>query len=468
MIDPIWQLMLSGATADEPTGANGFQIVWELAFLVALIMANGIFSMTEIAIVSARRSRLEQLAASGDHGASEALKLLEDPNRFLSTVQVGITLIGTLAGVVGGARFAQPLAELLQRAGVPDAHRDNIALAIVVLLITYLSLTLGELAPKRIAMSNPEGISRITASPMRWLSLMSSPLVAVLSATTNLILSVLPLKPSDEGDVTEDDIRMMIRQGAKIGVLTGEEQDMLIRMLHLDDRRVSALMTPRRDMVSFPRVASRAEILETIEENRHSRYPVYDDDVENILGVVHIRDIMEAVSQSEQVDLGECMTSPLHVPDTTRALSLLRQFKSSGIHFAIVQDEFGGVQGVVTLNDIFECIVGSLPEAGEEEEPDVVRREDGSFLLNGSLPIEDLFSLFPGHPIAEETEGGFKTLGGFIMAQLGRIPSAGDHFECGGLRFEVMDMDERRVDKALVEILPENAPEATEDGASAD
>lgn len=444
-------------------------IFWELVLLVALIMGNGLFSMTEIAIVSARRSRLEQLAASGDHGAAEALKLLDDPNRFLSTVQVGITLIGTLAGVVGGARFATPVAELLQTVGVPEEHRQNIALGIVVLLITYLSLTLGELAPKRIAMSNPEGISRVTAGPMRWLSRVSSPLISILSGTTNLILMLLPLKQTPEGDVTEDDIRMMIRQGAKMGVLSGEEKDMLIRMLHLDDRRVSTLMTPRRDMVSFPRTATRADILEVIEENRHSRYPVYGDNVENILGIVHLRDIMDAISKSDVVDLSECMTQALHVPDTTRALGLLRQFKSSGIHFAIVQDEFGGVQGVVTLNDVFECIVGSLPEAGEEEDPDVIRREDGSYLLNGSLAIEDLYALFPGHPIAEEVEGGFKTLGGFIMAQLGRIPSAGDHFTCGGLRFEVMDMDERRVDKALVELVPEAGPaEVNDDGAVAE
>jgi putative hemolysin len=254
-----------------------------------------------------------------------------------------------------------------------------------------------------------------------------------------------------------------------MGVLSGEEKDMLIRMLHLDDRRVSTLMTPRRDMVSFPRTATRADILEVIEENRHSRYPVYGDNVENILGVVHLRDIMDAISKSDVVDLSECMTQALHVPDTTRALGLLRQFKSSGIHFAIVQDEFGGVQGVVTLNDVFECIVGSLPEAGEEEDPDVIRREDGSYLLNGSLAIEDLYALFPGHPIAEEVEGGFKTLGGFIMAQLGRIPSASDHFICGGLRFEVMDMDERRVDKALVQLVPEVGPaEVNDDGAAAE
>lgn len=446
------------------------QIFWELVLLVALIMGNGLFSMTEIAIVSARRSRLEQLAASGDHGAAEALKLLDDPNRFLSTVQVGITLIGTLAGVVGGARFATPVADLLMKVGVPEEHRQNIALGVVVLLITYLSLTLGELAPKRIAMSNPEGISRIAAGPMRRLSIITSPLISILSGTTNLILMLLPLRPDGEGDVTEDDIRMMIGQGAKTGVLSGEEKDMLIRMLHLDDRRVSTLMTPRRDMVSFPQSATRTEILEVIEENRHSRYPVYGgDNVENILGVVHLRDIMDAISKSDVVDLTECMTPALHVPDTTRALGLLRQFKSSGIHFAIVQDEFGGVQGVVTLNDVFECIVGSLPEAGEEEDPDVIRREDGSYLLNGSLAIEELYAIFPGHPIADEDEGGFKTLGGFIMSQLGRIPSAGDNFICGGLRFEVMDMDERRVDKALVELLPVTGPEeVNDDGATSE
>lgn len=445
------------------------QIFWELILLVALIMGNGLFSMTEIAIVSARRSRLEQLAASGDHGATEALKLLDDPNRFLSTVQVGITLIGTLAGVVGGARFATPVAEMLQTIGVPDEHVQSIALGIVVLLITYLSLTLGELAPKRIALSNPEGISRVAAGPMRKLSIISSPLISLLSATTNLILMLLPLKQTNEGDVTEDDIRMMIGQGEKTGVLTGDEKDMLIRMLHLDDRRASTLMTPRRDMVSFPRSAKREDILEVIEENRHSRYPIYDGNVENILGVVHVRDIMYAISKSDVVDLSEYMTQPLHVPDTTRALGLLRQFKTSGIHFAIVQDEFGGVQGVVTLNDVFESIVGSLPEAGEEEDPDVVRREDGSFLLNGSLVIEELYALFPGHLVAEDVEGGFKTLGGFIMSQLGRIPSAGDHFECGGLRFEVMDMDERRVDKALVQLIPEADPaEVNDDGAVAE
>ncbi|MBI2422281.1 MAG: HlyC/CorC family transporter [Candidatus Hydrogenedentes bacterium] len=426
------------------------QIFWELILLVVLILGNGIFAMSEIAVVSARRSRLEQLAAAGDHRAANVLRLLEDPNRFLSTVQVGITLIGTLAGVFGGARFAVPLAELLQKAGLPDAYRENIALGIVVLLITYLSLTLGELAPKRLALSNPEAISRLTAGPMRALSLAASPLVSVLSGTTSLFLLLLPLKQSDEGDVTEEDIRMMIRHGAKAGVLSGEEQDMLIRLLHLDDRRISALMTPRRDLVSLPPIASRAELLGIIEENGHSRYPVCADGIDNVLGVVHLRDILEPVSNSEQVDLTVFMTQPLHVPDTARALSLLRQFKASGVHIAIVQDEFGGVQGIVTLNDLFESIVGSMPEAGDDEEPGVVRREDGSYLLNGSLPIEEVQVLFPGHPLTADLDANFKTLGGFIMASLGRIPVAGDRFVCGRLRFEVMDMDERRVDKALV------------------
>ncbi|MBX3176838.1 MAG: HlyC/CorC family transporter [Candidatus Hydrogenedentes bacterium] len=442
------------------------QVFWEILLLFALILGNGVFAMTEIAIVSARRSRLEQLAASGDRGAAEALKLLDDPNRLLSTIQVGITLIGTLAGVVGGARFATPLSELLQSAGVADAYRENIALAIVVLAITYLSLTLGELVPKRIAMSNPEGISRFAARPMKRLSWFTSPLIAVLSASTNLILTLVPLKHGNETDVTEDDIRMMIRQGAKFGVLTGEEQDMLIRMLHLDERRASALMTPRRDIVSFPSKATRAEILETIKENRHSRYPVRGENNDEILGMVHLRDLTEAMTISEVVDLAACMSKPLRIPGTTRALALLRRFKTSGIHFAVVQDEFGGVQGVVTLNDLFESIVGGLPEAGEDNEPDVVRREDGSYLLDGSIPIEDVFALFPGRPITEEMDGGFRTLGGFVMAQLDRIPTAGDHFTCGNLRFEVMDMDDRRVDKVLAQVLGEPAAPEPEPKAS--
>lgn len=430
-------------------------MIWEMVILLVLIMGNGVFALAEIALVSAKKTRLEQLESEGNVGAAKALQLMEDPNRFLSTVQVGITLVGTLAAVFGGARFGDPLAEWLVSRGMAARYAEPAALGVVVLVITYLSLTLGELVPKRVALHNPEKISLLVSGPMKALSRAAHPLVAVLSLSTDLFLRLLPLKANDSANVTEDDIRAMIHEGASTGVLSTEEQDMLNRLLRLDDRRVSVLMTPRRELVYFDRVMPRAEVMSIIQEQRYSRYPVCGESIDEVLGIVHLRDLLAVPTDAEEIDFAPMLAQPLFVIDSTRALALLRLFKSSGVHIAIVQDEFGGVEGIVTINDIFESIVGSIPELGEEEENPVVQREDGSWLVSGSLPLDEAKFLFLDSGCAPEPEAGYKTFGGFVMTQLERVPAVGDYFQCGRLRFEVVDMDDRRVDKVLIERLPE-------------
>ncbi|MBI2431899.1 MAG: HlyC/CorC family transporter [Candidatus Hydrogenedentes bacterium] len=421
---------------------------FELFVLLLLFLANGVFALSEIALVSARKSRLEQKHLMGSVGAGQALHLIQDQNRFLSTVQVGITLVGTVAGVFGGARFAGALAAWLSTKGLPAEYAEGVALAIVVLGITYLSLMIGELVPKRIALHDPERIACLVAGPMRAISRIAAPAVWLLSSSTEMLFRLLPLKPKAEA-VTEDDIRALIRQGTNLGVLKKEEQDMLV-----DDRRVSVLMTPRRDIVYFERIESHDKIASTIRENRYSRYPVCDGGIDNIVGIVHLRELFR-VPMEKEVDFTPLLVEPLFVLDTTRALNLLRQFKLSGVHVAIVHDEYGGVQGLVTLNDLFETIVGSLPEFDETEGPAVVQRQDGSWLVNGSVPIEDVRSMFPAPLLPVDVQGGYETLGGFVMTQLGRIPDTGDHFAVGPLRFEVVDMDERRVDKVLIQRIEE-------------
>lgn len=436
------------------------QLFSEAILLLVLIVANGVFALSEIALVSARKTRLEQLAGSGNRGAHSALKLLEDPSRFLSTVQVGITLISTVAGVFGGARFAKPLGAWFAGLGVPETWSDDAALVLVVIVISYLSLTIGELVPKRIAMSNPERFSLLVAGPMRGLSRLTSPLVSLLSFSTDMLLRLVPLKGDTSSAVTEEDIRALIHQGAQMGVLKPEEQDMLDRLLRLDDRRVSVLMTPRRDIVCLTEEMTQEAISLLIAEHQYSRYPLCGEGVDDVLGIVHVRDLAAALGRGTAPVLREILQQPLHIMDTTRALALLRQFKETGVHVAIVQDEYGGVQGLVTINDIFESIVGSLPEAGEAEDPDIVVRDDGSWLVDGGTPIDEMRRVVPQCAALFAPGGGYETVGGFVMTLLGRIPKAGDSFESEGVRFEVVDMDERRVDKVLVELLDGEKEEA--------
>jgi putative hemolysin len=425
-------------------------IALQIVFIILLMFANGLFAMSEMAVVSARKVRLEQWANDGDHRAGIALELANSPTRFLSTVQVGITLISTLTGALGGATVAEELGHRLSAISLLAPYSHAISLVVVVLVITYFSLILGELVPKRLALNNPERYATALGPPMRALSVVGAPVVHLLTFSTEMVLRVLGIRPSLEPPVTEEEIKVLIEQGTQAGMIEEAEQDMVERVFRLGDRRVSALMTPRTKVVWLNIEDSPEEIQACITESIYSRFPVYQGSRDNILGVLHVKDLLTSSLQCRPMDLHSIMHHPLFVPESMRALRVLELFKQSGTPIALVIDEYGHIQGLVTLNDILEAIVGDIPTVDELSEPQAVQREDGSWLLDGMLPVDEFKEIFALNKLPGEESEEFQTLGGFVMMHMERIPTAGDHFISGGLRFEVMDMDGNRVDKVLV------------------
>lgn len=430
-------------------------IAVEILLILLLIVANGIFSGSEIAIVSARKVRLEQLADQGNREARTALKLAHSPNDFLSTVQIGITLIGTLSGAVGGATLAQRIKPTLDQIPVLQPYSDGISLGIVVTIITYLSLVIGELVPKRIALNEPEQIACSVAKPMRFLSRFTAPLVKLLGLSTEALLKVLNIRASDEPEVTEEEIKVLIRQGAESGMFEEAEHEMVERVFRLGDRPIKALMTPRIDVVWLDVASPTEENVQTVMESTHSRFPVGRDSLDNCIGVLRGTSLLTARLRNQDLNLEAMVQPPLYVAETTRVLNVFEQFKEAGSHMALVIDEYGGIEGVVTLNDLMEAIVGGLPSLEDKEEPLMIQREDGSWLLDGSLGIDEIKELFDKAFLPGEDTGNFHTLGGFMMHSLGRIPESGQHFEYDDLRFEVVDMDGTRVDKVLAFVRPD-------------
>ncbi|WP_427156813.1 hemolysin family protein [Aliinostoc sp. HNIBRCY26] len=422
----------------------------EILIILVLIIANGVFSMSEMAIVSARKVRLQQLANQGDAKARAALKLAESPNNFLSTVQVGISLIGILTGAFGGATIAESLASYVKRVPVLAAYSQPISFGIVVLIITYLSLIIGELVPKRLALSNPERIASTVAIPMRALAALASPAVHLLSASTEMVLRLLGITASEEPLVTEEEIKILIEQGTEAGTFEEAEQDMVERVFRLGDRPVNSFMTPRPDIVWLDLDDSAEENREKITENAYSRYPICQGGLDNVLGIIPVTDILARSFRGEPLDLTVGLRQPVFLPESTRGLKVLELFKQTATHMALVVDEYGVIQGLLTLNDIMSEIVGDVPASPEEDEPQAVQREDGSWLLDGMLAVEEFFELFDLEELEFEERGSYQTLGGFVITHLGRIPNAADHFEWEGMRIEVMDMDGNRVDKVLV------------------
>ncbi len=434
----------------------------DILIIILLILANGLLAMSEIAIVSARKERLQQWAEEGDSKAGAALNLAGSPNLFLATVQVGITLVGVLSGVFGGYKIASNVAEWLALIPALEPYSQTLALGIVVLAISYLSLVIGELAPKRLALDNPERIAAIVAPGMRLLSTLASPAVRLLSASTDLILRIVGVKPSTAPPITEEEIKLLIGQGTVAGVFEEAEQEMVERVFRLGDRRVGVLMTPRKRVVWL-------DINDPPEKNRrimarssHSRFPVCRGRLTNLLGIVHVRDLLVRSLAGQPLNLKAALKQPLFVLETMHVLKVLEQFKESGTQMAMVIDEYGTIEGLVTLTDILEAVVGDLPALGEREEPKVLQREDGSWLMDGLLPVDELKEMFHIKALPEEKRGHFQTLGGFAMTHLKRIPAAGDHFSCCGLRFEIVDMDGHRVDKVLVEPIDQPDPEDLE------
>ncbi|GIK39618.1 MAG: hypothetical protein BroJett011_34510 [Chloroflexota bacterium] len=417
-----------------------------ILIIILLTVANGIFAMSEAAVISARKAKLQQQANMGDARARAALALAQNPNRFLSTVQVGITLIGILAGAFGEATLADDLETLLERVPWLAPYSRAISLIIMVVVLTYLSLIIGELVPKRLALRNPEVIAGLVAAPMNFLSAVVNPAVYVLSVSTEAVLRLLGVKPSTEPPITEEEIRVLIQQGTQAGVFEVAEQDMVEAVFRLNDQRAFDLMTPRPEIVWLDLDDSPQEIVAKITESGYSRFPVCRGSLDNVLGVVRAKDLLARSVAGEPLDLKNAMRSPIFVPESVLAFQVLELFRGSQPHLALVIDEYGGTQGLVTLHDILEAIVGEV----EVSEPQAVQRQDGSWLLDGALAVEEFKEIFDLGTLPEEEHDYYQTLGGFVMMLLGRVPTAGDHFHWAGLRFEVMDMDGKRVDKVLV------------------
>jgi len=425
-------------------------ITFEILLILLLLLVNGVFAMSELAIVSSRKARLQQMCATGDARACAALELALAPDRFLSTIQIGITLVGILAGALGGATIAEQLGEQISRVPALAPYGEAIGVAIVVVAITYLSLIIGELVPKRFALTHPERIAMLVVQPMKVLSKIVSPVVTVLSVSTSAVLTLLRIKHSTEPPVTEDEIKVLIEQGTAAGVFEEAEQEMVERVFKLADRRVSSLMTPRLDIVWLDVDASREAIRKKVAENHYSRFPVCRDSMDQILGVVKAKDMLAFCLGSEELNLNSVLKSPLFVPESRSALQVLEVFKSSGTHLALIVNEYGSIEGLVTTNDILEAIVGDILPANPQFESYATQREDGSWLFDGALPIDEFKEIFKSPKLPGEERADYQTLAGFILFYMGRFPRATDHFEWNGLRFEIMDMDGNRIDKVLV------------------
>ena len=430
----------------------------DIVLLLLLILLNGVFAMSEMAVVSSRKSRLQNLADDGSPGAGSALILHQEPSGFLSTIQVGITSVGILSGAIGEAAVADPLAAWLGGFATIEPYARGVALTLTVVGLTYFSVVVGELVPKRLALLAPEGIATLIARPMMILARLAHPLVTVLSGSSAAILRLLGARRKDEPPVTDDEIKVLMEQGAEAGVFHESEQEIVSNVLRLDEQRISAIMTPRREMFVIDLEEDEGIVWQGLMETSYARVVVCRNGLDHVLGVLQTGDLLKKALGGDRVtlaDLESLLRPPLYVPETVSTTQLLESFRRARLQFALLIDEYGDVQGVVTLTDVLAAIVGelSVPEAPEDR--DMLQREDGSWLVDGDVGIErmksvlDIFDDLPG-----EDENSFNTLGGFIMHTLGRVPAPTDHFEAAGWRFEVMDMDRNRVDKVLLSVQP--------------
>jgi putative hemolysin len=422
----------------------------EIVIVILLILVNGLFSMSEMAIVSAKKNRLQHKAENGDSGAARALELAKNPNRFLSTVQVGITLIGILSGAYGGATIAEQIGAEFNKIPGFAPYSEGIGVGIVVIAITYLSLVLGELVPKRLALNSAERVAASIAPLMSTLSRAATPIVSILSGSTNLVIRILGVRPSGEPEVTEADLKSMLDQGTESGVFEETEQDMVVRIFRLSDRGISALMTPRTEIVFLDFDAEQDEIHQKIVRYPFSRFPVIQGTSDNIIGFVHSRDLLLQRVDGTPFDIQQVLRQPLFLPESTPALDVLEKLRATGVELAVIIDEYGGVLGLVCMIDILEAIVGNVFNPHGDFEAQATRREDGSWLFDGMILIDEIKDYLDVDELPATDEGNYDTLSGLMMAELGRIPVSGDYFDWKNLRFEVVDMDGRRVDKVLI------------------
>ncbi len=427
----------------------------EIVVLIALITLNGVFAMSEIALLTARRARLARLADEGDGAAAVALKLGEEPNRFLSTVQVGITCIGILNGILGEAALAGPLAAWLQTFGVDQDFSEFGATALVVVVITYFSIVIGELVPKRIGQIDPVGIARLVARPMNLLSIATRPFVHLLAGSTALLLRLLGQRETQGPSVTEEEIHAMLDEGSQAGVIEQSEHDMVRNVFRLDQRQIRSLMVPRSDLVWVDVSRPLDENLALMAASEHSRFPVCRGGLDDILGIISAKHLLSQTLRGTGVDLTHQLQPPVYVPESLTGMEVLDQFRASATHMVFVIDEYGELEGMVTLHDLLESVTGEF-QAGAGDEAWAVRREDGSWLLDGLIPIPELKDRLQLKTVPEEDRGRYQTLSGMMMWLLGRLPGTGDVAVWDGWRLEVVDVDGRRLDKVLASRVPEH------------
>ncbi len=429
-----------------------------VALLIFLILLNGLFAMTEMALAASRKARLQVMVEAGEHGAAMAMALHDNPTRFLSTVQIGITSIGLLNGIVGESVFAPPLSEWLQiQFAVPPGAANISATALVVIIITFLSIVFGELVPKRIGQMFPETIARIAATPMGWLTTATKPFVALLALTTDSILRLFGFKTSGNRGVTEEEISASLEEGRDAGVIEEHEHQMVRNVFRLDDRQIGSMMVPRAEISWLDADAPIATSMQTIAQTEHTRYPVCRGGLNEVLGVVAAKSLLPVLARGEEPELMALVKPPVFVPETLTGMELLEQFRTTNAELVFVVDEYGEVQGVISLLDLFEAITGEFVTPSDDGAW-AVQREDGSWLLDGLIPVPEMKDRLHLKDMPEEDRGRYNTLAGMIMLLLGRLPNVTDRVEWGGWAFEVVDLDGKRVDKVLASRLPDVAP----------
>jgi putative hemolysin len=440
---------------------SGFSL--EIILILVLLLANGVFAMAEIAVVASRKARLKNMGDEGNPGAKLALALANSPGRFLSTVQVGITFVGVLASAIGGANIAERLAHIFARIPTIEPYSELLSLTIVVAAITYLSVIIGELVPKRIALTNPERIASNLARPMNGLAGLFSPLVNLLNFSSDSLMAALGIRKPKEAVVSEEEVRVLIDEGLSAGIFKKAEKEMVEGVFELDEQSAGDLMTPRARMIWLSLDDTDEENWRRIAGSGHSHFPVYQETRDNVIGMVSVKSLWANLSLAGRVELRALVTPPLYVPTTMPAGKLIEAFKKSGKHISLVVDEFGGLQGLVTLNDVMMAIVGNLPEREQRHEPKALLRQDGTWVVDAMLDIDDVKkSLGIDEDLPGEDFNRYSTLGGFILSQLGHIPREGETFQWDRFEFEIIDMDRQRIDKVL--ITPKAPkPEASED-----
>ncbi len=432
-----------------------------LLFILVLLFINGLFVMAEMALVSSRKGRLQAAADKGDRNARIALELIEHPNRYLSTTQIGITLTTIVLAMFGEEKLTADIVRWFEGYPVLAHYAHAIATTITAVVLTFAALLLAELVPKRIGQMNPEGLARAMARPMDWLSRFSAPLISLLSVLTNLILTLVPVRPAHEDHDPQEEVNAILASGAEAGSVHQSEQQIVERVFQLGEQRVRSLMVPRNDIDALDEHDSQSRVRVAVATSSHSHFPVVNGDLDHLIGVVHVKDLVKHGLISDEINLKALARKPMFVPESATALKVLEQFKRGGTHIAFVLDEYGVLVGLVTLNDLVESMLGEIPLAGAAAPNDalIVKRHEGSWLLDGMVSVAQLKELMQAAELPRQNDADFDTLGGFVMSYLGRIPATGDRFSFDRFTFEVVDMDRTRVDRVMLDIAPSPPPD---------